>query len=76
MHRLGMGPASPTSSLFQEEDGFLGGILVERPPASLIPLGSFEVRVGSMRVASYWIGVTTGRVSRKANQIDVLSNYN
>lgn len=69
MHRLGMGPARPTSSLFEEEDGFLGDILVERPPASLIPLGS-------MRVASYWIGVTTGRVSRKANQIDVLSNYN
>lgn len=76
MHGLGTGLARPTSSLSEEEKGFLGQLLVERPPASLILLGLFEVRVGSMMVASYWIGVTTGRVSRKENQIEVLSNYN
>lgn len=72
MHRPGMGPSRPTSTLF-DEDGFL---LVHRPPASLILLGLFEVRVGRTRVATSWMAVTAGRVSRKENQIDVLSNYN
>lgn len=48
----GKGPARPVTSLFKEEDRFLGDDLIKRPPASRTFLGSFRVRVGNMRVAS------------------------
>lgn len=37
-----MGPVRPTASLFEEEDGFLGGDLVERPAASLTSWAHLE----------------------------------
>lgn len=71
----GKGPARPVTSLFEEEDRFLGDDLIERPPASRTFLGSFTVRVGNMRVASDWVRVTEGSF-RRGKQIDVFSNYN
>ena len=58
--RWGMGPARPATSLFEEDGGFLGDGFVEMLPASLTFLGSFRVKVGSIRVASYWVRVTEG----------------
>lgn len=75
MHRLGMGPEGPLVPS-SKKMGFLGGALVERPPASLTLLDLFKVRVGSMRMASILDKSHNRRVSRKGNQIDVLSNYN
>lgn len=71
----GKGPARPFTSLFEEEDGFWGDDLIERPPASLTFLGSFTIRVGNMRIASYWVRVTEGSF-RRGKQIDILGNYN
>lgn len=73
--QMRMGPAKPVTSLFEEEDGFIGDDLIERPPASLTFLGSFRVKVGNMRVASYWVRVTEGSFRRR-KQIDAFSNYN